>query len=265
MQQLQKFLAAHQIEPGDQFGDGHGSGCGRRHRQCFGRPRKIHEIGIRGHGDAIHSGYLLEIPALGHTEGDRIPTAGVPCGLARQSQPIEHGCQGTGTEFASRLTNSADSAHIVLQGAKRLTPLAKHQRGPEQRRPVVISFLMLVPYFLQETLVQNPVVGFEDDFFGHPFQLAFEPLTERDGEALLSPAEILYRAKQGFAIPLGQWFKRELKGMAEEIILETDDGILDKRFLKKIWDQHQKGYYDRSALLWATLMFRKWRQTFRAL
>jgi len=85
---------------------------------------------------------------------------------------------------------------------------------------------------------------------------AFEPIL---------PAEILYRAKQGFAIPLGQWFKRELKGMAEEIILETDDGILDKRFLKKIWDQHQKGYYDRSALLWATLMFRKWRQTFRAL
>src|SRR2546426_5915664 len=61
MQQLQKFLAAHQIEPGDQFGDGHGSGRGRRHRQCFGRPRKIHEIGIRGHGDAIHSGYLLEM------------------------------------------------------------------------------------------------------------------------------------------------------------------------------------------------------------
>jgi len=52
--------------------------------------------------------------------------------------------------------------------------------------------------------------------------------------------------------------------MAQEVILETDDGILDKRFLKKIWDQHQKGYYDRSALLWATLMFRKWRQTFCA-
>jgi hypothetical protein len=50
--------------------------------------------------------------------------------------------------------------------------------------------------------------------------------------------------------------------MAHQIILETDDGILDKRFLQKIWDQHQKGYYDRSALLWSTLMFRKWHQTF---
>jgi asparagine synthase (glutamine-hydrolysing) len=78
------------------------------------------------------------------------------------------------------------------------------------------------------------------------------------------PSNILYRAKQGFAIPLDVWFKRELKDMAHHVILETSDGILDQRFLKRIWDQHQKGYYDRSALLWATMMFRKWGQTFSA-
>jgi asparagine synthase (glutamine-hydrolysing) len=78
----------------------------------------------------------------------------------------------------------------------------------------------------------------------------------------LLPATILYRAKQGFAVPLNTWFKHELKDVATKAILETEDGILDRRFLKKIWDQHQKGYYDRSALLWATLMFRKWQQTF---
>jgi len=76
------------------------------------------------------------------------------------------------------------------------------------------------------------------------------------------PSEILYRQKQGFAIPLGDWFRRELKEMAYHVIVETADGILDQRFLRTIWDQHQKGYYDRSALLWATLMFRKWQATF---
>lgn len=76
------------------------------------------------------------------------------------------------------------------------------------------------------------------------------------------PAEILYRSKQGFAIPLDMWFRRELKDMAHEIILETDDGILERSFLRKIWDQHQTGQYDRSALLWATMMFRKWHATF---
>jgi asparagine synthase (glutamine-hydrolysing) len=78
------------------------------------------------------------------------------------------------------------------------------------------------------------------------------------------PADILYRSKQGFAIPLDQWFRNELKDMAYQIIVETKDGILDPSFLKKIWNQHQKGTYDRSALLWATLMFRKWQQTFPA-
>jgi asparagine synthase (glutamine-hydrolysing) len=78
------------------------------------------------------------------------------------------------------------------------------------------------------------------------------------------PHDILYRAKQGFAIPLDTWFRRELKDMAYDIIVDSKDDILDQRFLKKIWDQHQRNYYDRSALLWATLMFRKWQQIFRA-
>jgi asparagine synthase (glutamine-hydrolysing) len=78
------------------------------------------------------------------------------------------------------------------------------------------------------------------------------------------PKDILYRPKQGFAVPLDVWFRRDLKDLAHQVILETDDGILDKRFLRRIWDEHQKGYYDRSALLWATLMFRKWRQVFLA-
>jgi asparagine synthase (glutamine-hydrolysing) len=78
------------------------------------------------------------------------------------------------------------------------------------------------------------------------------------------PHEILYRQKQGFAIPLGDWFRRELKDMAYQVIVASTDGILDQEFLRTIWDQHQKRYYDRSALLWATLMFRKWRTTFSA-
>ncbi len=77
------------------------------------------------------------------------------------------------------------------------------------------------------------------------------------------PHNILYRAKQGFAIPLDTWFRRELKDMAYDIIVATKDDILDQRFLMKIWDQHQRNSYDRSALLWATLMFRKWQQIFR--
>jgi asparagine synthase (glutamine-hydrolysing) len=78
----------------------------------------------------------------------------------------------------------------------------------------------------------------------------------------LLPRNILHRPKQGFAIPLDAWFRQDLKEMARKVILETEDGILDNRFLRTIWNQHQSGQYDRSALLWATLMFRKWHATF---
>ncbi|HTP67875.1 MAG TPA: XrtA/PEP-CTERM system amidotransferase [Dongiaceae bacterium] len=82
---------------------------------------------------------------------------------------------------------------------------------------------------------------------------AFEPIL---------PKDILYRPKQGFAIPLNVWFKTDLKEMAEETIFGKEDGVLDRNFLRKIWEQHQKGHYDRSAQLWATLMFRKWQHVF---
>jgi asparagine synthase (glutamine-hydrolysing) len=78
------------------------------------------------------------------------------------------------------------------------------------------------------------------------------------------PDEILYRNKQGFAVPLKRWFRRELKDMAYEKLFTYEDGVLNGKFLRKMWEQHQSGRYDRSPCLWAVLMFRQWSDTFRA-
>jgi asparagine synthase (glutamine-hydrolysing) len=76
------------------------------------------------------------------------------------------------------------------------------------------------------------------------------------------PNDILYRRKQGFAVPLDHWFRNELKELAQESLFRSNDGIFDVKFLQKIWEQHQSRHYDRSAHLWAILMFRKWQETF---
>lgn len=78
------------------------------------------------------------------------------------------------------------------------------------------------------------------------------------------PDGILNRKKMGFAIPLGRWFRNELKDVAYSTLFDSTDGILDPGFLKKIWNQHQRGHYDRSQHLWAVLMFRKWKASFGA-
>lgn len=76
--------------------------------------------------------------------------------------------------------------------------------------------------------------------------------------------DILHRSKQGFAVPLDRWFRAELRDMAYDAIFSSaDDGLLDRRFLKKIWDQHQQRRCDRSAHLWTVLMFQKWKETFQ--
>ena len=85
------------------------------------------------------------------------------------------------------------------------------------------------------------------------FKKAMEPTLSRD---------ILYRSKQGFAVPLAHWFRNELKEMAHETIFGVKDGILVPQYLQRIWTEHQRGVFDRSAHLWAVLMFRKWQKGF---
>jgi asparagine synthase (glutamine-hydrolysing) len=96
-------------------------------------------------------------------------------------------------------------------------------------------------------------------------------LVGREGKYILKKAmapilkpDILYRQKQGFAVPLDRWFREDLRELTHDALFGSDDGILDRPFLKKIWDQHQKGVYNRSAHLWSVLMFRKWREAFSA-
>ena len=78
------------------------------------------------------------------------------------------------------------------------------------------------------------------------------------------PHDILYRSKMGFAVPLHKWFREDLKDVAYSAIFDSTDGLLDKKFLKKVWNDHQAGTFNRSAYLWSVLMFRKWQSTFGA-
>jgi asparagine synthase (glutamine-hydrolysing) len=77
------------------------------------------------------------------------------------------------------------------------------------------------------------------------------------------PESILYRQKMGFAVPLAQWFRGELKEMAHETLFGNHWGdLLDSSAVKKVWGEHQKGFRDRSTELWTLFMFRLWQSKF---
>jgi asparagine synthase (glutamine-hydrolysing) len=72
------------------------------------------------------------------------------------------------------------------------------------------------------------------------------------------PAEILYRPKMGFAVPLSAWFRGPLRQRIRDALLGSvlaDTGFFDLRVLRSMIDAHQSGRRDYSASLWAMLMF----------
>ncbi|TFW29677.1 amidotransferase 1, exosortase A system-associated [Massilia arenosa] len=72
------------------------------------------------------------------------------------------------------------------------------------------------------------------------------------------PHDILYRRKQGFAVPLESWFRGPLKERVREALLGpllADTGIFNKKFLHEMVEMHQSGRRDYSAPIWTTLMF----------
>jgi asparagine synthase (glutamine-hydrolysing) len=74
------------------------------------------------------------------------------------------------------------------------------------------------------------------------------------------PASILSRKKKGFAVPVAEWFRGELKERAYESLFTKRQDLLNPAFLAHIWKQHQRGQRDWSALLWTVLMFRTWEE-----
>jgi len=78
------------------------------------------------------------------------------------------------------------------------------------------------------------------------------------------PREILTRTKKGFAVPVAEWFRGELKEFAREAIFERPDGVLNHAFLGRCWNQHQRRQRDWSALFWTVLMFKTWQGVDRA-
>jgi asparagine synthase (glutamine-hydrolysing) len=79
------------------------------------------------------------------------------------------------------------------------------------------------------------------------------------------PRSVLTRPKKGFAVPVAEWFRSDLKEFAYDAIFQGHNEVLNGAFLASCWKQHQRGQRDWSALLWSVLMFKSWQQVDRAI
>ena len=79
------------------------------------------------------------------------------------------------------------------------------------------------------------------------------------------PREVLYRPKQGFALPLVHWIRHELKDLILTVMLEPrtlQRGYFDPRGIRRLLDEHFKERRDHSARIWRLLMFELWHRNF---
>jgi asparagine synthase (glutamine-hydrolysing) len=89
----------------------------------------------------------------------------------------------------------------------------------------------------------------------------FRKLAERVGV----PPEVLYRPKQGFALPLVHWLRRELKDDLPRLLLEPrtlQRGYFDPQALRELLDEHFRGRRDHSGKIWVLLMLELWHRNF---
>ena len=77
------------------------------------------------------------------------------------------------------------------------------------------------------------------------------------------PRSVLNRKKMGFGVPLAQWLRNDLREFAHAVIFDQrQDSFLNDASVNGIWQEHQRGFRDRSTELWSILMFRLWQREF---
>ncbi|MDD5072404.1 MAG: asparagine synthase (glutamine-hydrolyzing) [Candidatus Omnitrophica bacterium] len=81
----------------------------------------------------------------------------------------------------------------------------------------------------------------------------------------LLPEENIRRRKMGFGMPVGQWFRGELKGFLCDTVLSAPSlkrGYFKPGAIKRIVEDHTSGKKDYAFQLWAILMLELWHKKF---
>lgn len=75
------------------------------------------------------------------------------------------------------------------------------------------------------------------------------------------PKNLIERPKAGFAVPVADWLRTDLKDWAEELLEPAkleQQGYWNTVFITHKWQEHKAGNHDHSFQLWGVLMFQQW-------
>jgi asparagine synthase (glutamine-hydrolysing) len=71
------------------------------------------------------------------------------------------------------------------------------------------------------------------------------------------PAQVAGRGKTGFGVPLGRWFRSDLKELSHDLLL-SERGWFRPEAVRRLLDEHESGRADHGHRLWCLLMLELW-------
>jgi asparagine synthase (glutamine-hydrolysing) len=83
--------------------------------------------------------------------------------------------------------------------------------------------------------------------------------------ATLLPADILNRRKQGFGVPLGVWFRGNLRELFADTLLSPrtlQRGYFQAPFIRQIVGEHLSGKRDHAFRLWQLVVLERWQREY---
>jgi asparagine synthase (glutamine-hydrolysing) len=83
--------------------------------------------------------------------------------------------------------------------------------------------------------------------------------------ATLVPQDILDRPKQGFGVPLGTWFRGNLRELFADTLLSPASlqrGYFRPAFVRQLVDEHVSGRRDHTLRLWQLVVFERWHRQY---
>jgi asparagine synthase (glutamine-hydrolysing) len=78
------------------------------------------------------------------------------------------------------------------------------------------------------------------------------------------PDKILDRTKMGFALPVAEWLRKDLRDYGRTLVLEGEATrrYLNRAHVERLWQQHGSGIRNHATELWAIMMLNLWHRRF---
>lgn len=83
--------------------------------------------------------------------------------------------------------------------------------------------------------------------------------------ARLVPKDVIYRQKMGFGVPIGKWFRGEMRDFVRETLLSEKSskrGLTNPAVVRRYIDRHENAVLDHTYQIWSLLMLELWFQRF---